>query len=356
MTTPTTHATHGWNRATTWLLVAVVAGVSIVLHEIAPRFTPDPLILAAVLGLVVGNLLPACTGRSVVARRIVDVTMAWAILMLGAGLNLGILTDERLGIGGLGITIVSMIVGYFACILAGRLFGATAGASTLMGAGTAICGNVAIVAVAPTIRAKDADVAVSIASVNLCGVILMLSLPAIAKAIGLSPSAGGIWMGATIHAIPQAIAAGHALDGAGEIATLFKMARVALLMPTVVFITIAFARRTDGPTPVRGWAMFRLVPWFVWGFVGTAILRTMGWLDGVLPTAMPLVGGDSLASSLEAGGHILLTCGMAAIGLDLRIMRIIRVGGPAILAGLAASIIMAGVCVGLLLLIAPPTT
>src|SRR5690606_19367004 len=153
----------------------------------------------------------------------------------------------------------------------------------LLGAGTAVCGNSAIVAVAPVVSAPEEDVAASLAAVNLYGLLVMLAVPAIAAPLGMPEAHAGVWAGTTVHAVPQAISAGAAVgETAAEIATAFKLVRVAMLAPLVLLIALITARR--GTSGVR---FSKLVPWFVWGFVVASALKTAGLLE----IGLPRVGG-----------------------------------------------------------------
>ncbi len=114
----------------------------------------------------------------------------------------------------------------------------------LIGAGTAICGNSAIVAVAPLIDATDEDLMLSMSTINLLGLPLMFLFPLAGAMLGLGDQAYGVWAGTSIHAVPQVVAAAFAFSpGAGSIATLVKLVRVALLAPFTFVLAIVYARR-----------------------------------------------------------------------------------------------------------------
>ena len=121
----------------------------------------------------------------------------------------------------------------------------------LIGAGTAICGNSAIVAVAPLIDATDEDLMLSMSTINLLGLPLMFLFPLAGAMLGLGDQAYGVWAGTSIHAVPQVVAAAFAFSpGAGSIATLVKLVRVALLAPFTFVLAIAIrTAQADGRGP-----------------------------------------------------------------------------------------------------------
>ena len=65
----------------------------------------------------------------------------------------------------------------------------------LIGIGTAICGSAAIVAAAPVIESDEEDIAISIAAVNLLGVVAMLIFPVLGGLLLQSPETYGEWCG-----------------------------------------------------------------------------------------------------------------------------------------------------------------
>ncbi|HEY2019351.1 MAG TPA: putative sulfate exporter family transporter, partial [Bryobacteraceae bacterium] len=172
------------------------------------RYPVSAAIIAMVGGVLVRNLvsLPAATIESAkgLARRIIPVT----IVLTGAGLNLTRIAS--VGFNALLITVACMTVAMAATLWLSRTLRVAPRTGVLIGAGTAICGTSAIVAVAPLIDAEDQDLMLSIGTVNILGLVLMFALPAAGGLLHLHDDAFGVWAGTTIHAVPQVVAAGFA--------------------------------------------------------------------------------------------------------------------------------------------------
>src|SRR5690606_29073597 len=116
-----------------------------------------------------------------------------------------------------------------------RLLGLSPSLATLIACGNAICGNAAIAAVAPVIGADGSDVAAAIAFTAVLGVIVVLALPPLGMALGLSGYGYGVVAGLTVYAVPQVIAATFPVSAlAGQVGTLVKLVRVLMLGPVVV--------------------------------------------------------------------------------------------------------------------------
>ncbi|HLX42389.1 MAG TPA: putative sulfate exporter family transporter [Bryobacteraceae bacterium] len=293
-------------------------------------------ILAMFVGAFAGNFLPVgktvLEGAKLVARRVIPVTIALT------GATLSIANAKAVGWRAGVVILATMIAAMLASWLAGQALGLWARTSVLIGAGTAICGNSAIIAAAPLIDAEDRDVMLSMGSINVLGLALMFVSPFAGVWLGFNDDAYGVWAGSTLHAVPQAVAAGFAFSArAGGMATLVKLVRVALLAPMLLILAFAHARsRKDGVTVHYK----RLVPAFLWGFFALFVLNSLGWLP-----VLQFKNGYSLASDtvLAEAGNILLTLSMAAMGLEMNLHVMARVGGKAVVVGTVAAIVACAV-------------
>jgi len=351
-----------------YLIAAGAAGAAYGLHflPIAPftlgtasggtRHPIGAAIIAIILGVLIANLIKLPKPVVAGAKQIVRSVIPYAIVCVGAGLNLVAISEA--GLSALSIMLGAVIFAYGAAYLIGRLLGLPHKTATLLGVGTGICGSSAIVAAAPLIDADDEDLVLSVGAVNLLGLIMMLLLPAFAPLIGLSAERFGVWCGASIHAVPQVLAAGDAYftGGAGaalsaEWATLIKLGRVALLAPLVFVLALMHAKKraSSGSGDSVTVRYHQLVPWFIWGFIIMAALATKGWL----PTLTFGEGSAPVASAdvIKFAGKLLLTFAMAAIGLGVNLRLMAGVGGRAVIAGATSSILLALAALGLVYLL-----
>src|SRR5260370_21040123 len=140
-------------------------------------------ILAILAGGVAANLLPWARqfqdGAKLMVRRAIPLT----IVLTGATLSFAHAT--AIGLHAFGILLAAMSVSMGAALLLGRAAGLYPKTSVLIGAGTAICGTSAIVAVAPLIDAEDRDVRLAVGSINVLGLLLMFALPFVGGPLGL---------------------------------------------------------------------------------------------------------------------------------------------------------------------------
>jgi len=272
---PKSAAHPGWIRG--YGLAVLVAALSYAIHylpfppfQVGNRYPVSAAIIAILGGVVVRNVLPlpaaSVDAAKGLARRLIPLT----IVLTGAGLNLTRVAS--VGSTALIITLICIATSMAVSIWLARVFGVFHRTGLLIGAGTAICGTSAIVAVAPLIEAEDQDVMLSIGTVNILGLLLMFALPAVGGLMHLRDEAFGVWAGTSIHAVPQVVAAGFAYSpAAGSLATLVKLVRVTMLAPFLFLLGFFYARRR-GPAVAIPYS--RLVPPFVSGFLALSLCNT----------------------------------------------------------------------------------
>lgn len=311
--------------------------------------------LALLLGILVGNSGLGLSALREGCRWIVATMIPVAIVLIGTGLDLGILFAE--GWRFLGYLLFTVLFSTLITLWIGKRLGINPQTSLLIGAGTGICGSSAILAIAPLVKAKDEDVLLSVGAINLVGLVAMLACLGVAKWVPISPMDYGILAGATIHAVPTVTAAAFEQGPeAGQIATLVKMGRVAMLVPLVLAISLLGKRqspRTLNAKNSTAWERFTgIVPWFVWGFVLAAGAGTLGLIPDLQWPKSPFGSHETVSGSAlcQQAGKGMLTLAMAAIGLQVHLRSMIAVGARAVLcAGLTWILLVTAVLATLLL-------
>jgi uncharacterized integral membrane protein (TIGR00698 family) len=325
------------SRAGVWSRLGLLAAVCIAaaawgVHLLFPPVSAA--ILAIVLGGFIRNsialppaLIEDCKG---LVKRVIPIT----IILTGASVNL---TEvARVGAPSLAVILAAVVCGCGIAVLVGRMITISRNAALLVGCGTAICGTSAIIASAPVIGADDDDLLLSVSTINILGLVVMFTLPAIGAAIHLSQQAFGIWAGVTVHAVPQAITTGFAYSAqSGALATLVKLVRVTLLAPFLIVLALVASRNGQARL---SWTT--LLPRFIWGFLALALCNTLHLFPD-LSFHLPLRTGNwsaPLNTILAQLAEALLTLSMAAMGLEVNLRFLLRTGLAALVVGLAASL------------------
>ena len=356
-----------WQVVPGVLLAVAVTMLAVLASELPfPPFTMEggtiehPLgvsILAILLGMIVGSVVKLSSKVKLGCKWAVSWFIPVAIVCLGARMDLSLL--DGVGLALLGVVIGVMLLAIGLAFVVGKMFGMSGKASYLLGVGTAVCGSSAILAVAPVSESDEDDVVVAVGAVNLIGLLAMFTCAAVVWWMPeISATLYGAWSGATIHAVPQVVAAGesHSADAA-TLATAVKLLRVTLLAPVVVLSALYIAKRVKQSGEIKHGAlgelskpqpMHKYVPWFVWGFVIIGVLASFS----LIPSLVFGEGAGQWAYSTTAGLGVaskwLLAVSMAAIGLQVSIKTMLTAGAKAMLAGLVVWIIMASAAFALL--------
>jgi len=313
------------------IVVSIVAVIGGWLQGIwLGRPVVEPLVLAIIVGMVarsaVGMPAECEPGVRFVGKEVLEV----AVFLLGATLDAPKLfaSGPTLALGIVATVVVALVVGFGI----GRAAGLPPRLALLVSCGNAICGNSAIAAVAPVIGADREDVAASIALTAVLGVTVVLTLPLLVGPLGYSDYQYGVLAGLTVYAVPQVLAAAFAVSVAsGQVATVVKLARVLMLGPVVVFLSLR--RRRGSATTTRTTS---LLPWFVVGFVLLAIVRSMGWLPEIA------------ISTARVSAQWLTIAAMAALGLSVDFASVKRVGARVAIAAVGSLLALVVMVIGLI--------
>jgi uncharacterized integral membrane protein (TIGR00698 family) len=298
------------------VLIAVIARGVHALLPIVARHLLAEVILAVLFGLLLGNFARLPSGFAPGVRFSYHTILRAAIVLLGASLSF----QRVLAIGGkaLVMVVVLMSVALLVAHALGRASRVPPRLATLIGVGTAVCGNSAIAATAPVIGASDEEVSFAIATNTLFGTLAVFAYPALAHALGLSDSFFGTWSGVAVNDTSQVVATGFAYsDAAGRVATAVKLTRNALMGVVIVGVGLAY-RRTGGSLAQR---VRQSVPVFVLGFLAMAALNSLGvfaWAAGA--------SGLPVSALLDGAARALILVALAGVGLSARVATMHGIG------------------------------
>ena len=238
----------------------------------------------------------------------------------------------------LGMTPLLLVLVGISCtigfgLLAARSIGLSRSAGLLSAGAVAICGASAALALASVLPARDDSkqhLLFTIIAVTAFSTIAMLFYPLLATILFNDDMATGLFLGGTIHNVPQAIGAGYVIsDASGDAATLIKLLRVAMLAPVVMLVGL-LARR---PAAAGNGSP---LPLFLLGFVALVVANSLGWLGGA----------QALLDELSG---VLLVVALAAIGMKASIGDMLRLGWRPLALVLAETVFLAALVAGGLL-------
>ena len=149
---------------------------------------------------------------------------------------------------------------------------------------------------------------------------------------GLSPVAAGVFLGGSIHEVAQVVGAGYSMSReTGDVATIVKLLRVAMLLPVIICAAMITRAQADskagdsnaGPRPP-------LLPWFAVAFLVVAAVNSAGWI------------GESVQSFGNELSRGCLAVAMSAIGMNTQLKEIIAVGFKPIALMIGEAVFLAG--------------
>ncbi|MDB4879404.1 MAG: putative protein family [Gemmatimonadetes bacterium] len=278
----------------------------------------EALVAAILIGTTIRTLAPlparASPGVDFTAKPVLEV----AVLLLGASVDLPLLLRAGPALAaGIVLLVVLGLAGSYGI---GRALGLPHPLAVLVACGNSICGNSAIAAVAPVIRADRAHVASAIAFTAILGVVVVLGLPLLVGPLALSDYQYGVLAGLTVYAVPQVLAAAFPVSIlSGQVGTLVKLVRVLMLGPVVLFFAVTHRAPRTADAPGDAVRLTRFIPWFIVGFLVLATLRSVGAIPA------PVAGATKAVSGL------LTVAAMAALGLGVDARALARVGRGVVL-------------------------
>jgi uncharacterized integral membrane protein (TIGR00698 family) len=343
---------------TTALPGVVLAGAVVTASLLATRVLGVPL-PSATVGVLLGVLVANAASPGPVFKPGLDLCVK-KLLRLGivlVGIKLSFVEVAGAGKAAVPIVLALVAIALLAGPLLARALGASPRLGLLAGASTAICGITATLAVAPVVEAEDREVAYTVANVTLCGLVGMLLYPFAAHALlGEHATAAGVFLGTSIHDTSQVTGAAlcyrdsFGSEAAMKAAIVAKLVRNTTLVAVVPLLAWFHARSAAGKG--RKVPMAGLFPLFVLGFLGMAILSSIG--DAGVSgggTAFGLLDGEAWKTA-KAGIAVVGTDGclalaLAALGLSTRFSVFRELGVRPLLLGVAAAALVAGCSMGL---------
>lgn len=302
----------------TGLLAAIALAIGHISHSAGVTLL-NPLLVAVLLGIAVRQGVPLSAAYRPGVQLAMKRILRLAVILLGLRLSMA----DILAVGPVGLTMItaSTVGTFYFTIWLGKQLLINPKLTRLIAAGTSICGASAIVATNAVVDGSEEDMTYAIATITGFGTLAMLTYPLLANFGQLSPSAFGLWCGASIHEVAQVIATAFQHSTAsGDIATVAKLSRVLLIVP----ILLGLGWQARGSQSSEEGAKTLPIPWFVLFFAGLVLLNSLQIFPNPLKATVAQVNQGFLCMAL------------AAMGLETYLSKLVNLGlKPLILAGLS---------------------
>jgi len=307
------------------ILALVVAAIARLAHGFLPKEIGDPIgevIVAVLFGLLVGNLVPLPKRLAPGIKFSFQTLLRLAIILLGARFSF----QQVAAIGGKALIMIVILMSLALAVAhgLGRLFGISGRLASLIGVGTAVCGNSAITATAPVIHASDEEVSFAVATNTLFGTLAVFVYPILGHFLGFPDAVFGTWAGTAVNDTSQVVATGFAYsEAAGKVATAVKLTRNALMGGVIVLMGLLHTRGSAGGGPKAGFGrrLKQSVPLFVLVFLGMAILNSFGVFE-----SLSAATGRDLQNDMKTASGFLILVALTGVGLGTRLASLRKIG------------------------------
>ncbi len=308
-----------------WPGVVLCATVALAAGFVSEHYGGPVMLYALLMGttfhyLSIGG---ACVdGIDLVSRHVLRVGVA----LLGARITvtqIGSLGWEMLGLV-VSVLIATIIFG----LMMSRLLGLRRDFGILTGGAVAICGAsaaMALSAVLPDHPDREKHMLMTVIGVTALSTIAMVIYPIVAHLANLDLQATGIFLGATVHDVAQVVGAGYSVSTeTGDVATVVKLTRVALLVPVALAVALFFHQKGAG----KGGRVE--IPLFLIAFVVIMLINS----TGLIPEVVTVASGDVSRACLVAA--------IAALGMKTSFEKIASVGWKPIALMIGETFFLAG--------------
>lgn len=299
-----------------FLVSAVIAAAAKFLSE---HYGAPAMLMALLLGIAFHFLAEEEDG---ICKPGIDFTsrtvLRFGVALLGARISV----ELMIGLGPqlIAVVVVGVVLTILFGLVGARLLNRGWRFGLLTGGSVAICGAsaaMAISAVLPKNEHSERNLIFTVLAVTVLSTLAMIIYPILTKVFAFNDEVSGVFLGGTIHDVAQVVGAGFSVsEETGEVATLVKLIRVAMLAPVVLVISI-LVRRHSSDTEVDG-KRPPVLPFFVIGFLIFATLNSIGLIPELAVEAMSDLSRWALLISI------------AAVGMKTSLKRILEVGGQAI--------------------------
>ncbi len=243
--------------------IACKAGFICLFMLTALPFVSSPLALFAGFSFVAlfGNPLHELTAKTS------KVLLKLSVVGLGFGVNF--IDVIEVGKSSLLLTFLSISATILLGCLLGQVLQVPGNTRALITFGTAICGGSAIAALAPVVKAKDDEIAVSLATVFALNAVALIIFPPLGELFGLSQHQFGLWAALAIHDTSSVVGASAVFGAVAlSVGTTAKLTRALWIVPCS-FVAGLYHKSNSRVG----------IPLFIIGFIAAAFLNS--WLPSL---------------------------------------------------------------------------
>lgn len=332
-------------------ITIILTVVSISIGSIVPMHLISPGVFAMLIGMglfpIVNKYQWTSNGINFVSKKVLRIS----IILMGITLSF----SQVLNVGKYSLIVMTftLFTAFGGGYIVGKIFDMNWKLSSLISAGTGICGGSAIAAISPTIEAEDIDVAYAISATFIFDIIMVILFPIMGKYFNMSDIGYGLWTGTAVNDTSSVVAAGYAFsDAAGRYSTIVKLTRTLSIVPIVMIFAYINQRLKSRETGIVGKiqkvSITKIFPWFILMFIGMVFIKS--FLDTlVIKNTFLFINEDSvnnLAMIISKISKFAMVMALGAIGLKSNFKKLYKSGLKPMLHGFIISSLVVIVAFG----------
>jgi uncharacterized integral membrane protein (TIGR00698 family) len=319
-----------------------------------PKSPISPIMMAILLGILVRNTITLPASFDAGIRFCLVRVLRLGIVLLGIRLSLAQVGE--IGLQSLPVIIGVVIAALLIVTFVSKRVGLSGRLGTLIAVGTSICGATAIVATAPTIGAKDDEVAYAVACITLFGVVAMIAYPFAAYWMFDGDAfRSGLFLGTSVHETAQVAGSGMVYEqyfgdpAALDTATVTKLMRNLCMVIIIPLMAILYHRKSSEGSEAPPW--WSMVPVFIIGFALMSLVRTVGDMGDTAFGVIQAEQWHDIVSTVKNIAGWCLAIAMAAVGLGTSIKGLLHIGLKPLGVGLFSAVLVGLVSFSLITLL-----
>lgn len=321
------------NKISDYLAGIMLTIVLALTAKAVSSYIPMHIISASVFALILGMLLNPVirglglfeTGIYFVSKKILKIS----IVLMGLTLSF----SQVLSVGAYSLIVMTftLATAFGGGYLFGKLFNMNWKLSSLISAGTGICGGSAIAAIAPTIEAENSDIAYAISATFIFDVLMVILFPIAGRYFGMSDLGFGLWAGTAVNDTSSVVAASYAFsDAAGAFAVIVKLTRTLSIVPIVMIFSVISARKNRGLGRQEAVGndkvdLRNIFPYFILLFIVMVGIKSTGFISA------------DLSQNIASISKFLMVMALGAIGLNTNFNEVSESGIKPLLHGFIIS-------------------
>lgn len=316
------------------LTTILLALVSIFLSGLIPYQLISAGVFALLIGMYLNPLVSKYTkfepGFDLTSKKILKL----AIILMGASLSFSQVVE--VGKFSLFVMVFTLITAFGGGYLLGKAFNMNWKLSSLISAGTGICGGSAVAAIAPVIEAEDSDIAYAISATFIFDIVMVILFPIMGRYFNMTDLGYGLWTGTAVNDTSSVVAAGYAFsDAAGSFSVIVKLTRTLSIVPIVLifsYINERLTRKASNNDNDKATVHSRekvdikkIFPWFILMFLAVVAIKS----TGIIP--------EMICQSITKTSKFFMVMSLGAIGLKTNYNKLAKSGFKPMLHGFIIS-------------------